>query len=159
MGVSELWLIIGVLLMSGGLVSAFRSSTTGAACSYMGVQSLRHSGYAIISADTLLFWAVAVLLVLFIGYYSRQEQVIPKEWKNFIVGGALLGVLVGLTIGRAEMIVGAALGATLGGVACSKLHRSGLNVRALRDAVVIVGLPAVVSMSILGLGVLGLLQK
>lgn len=159
MGVNELLLIVGVILVSGGLVSAFRSSTSGAAFTFMGVSALDRSRYAAIDSQTLLFWAIAVLIVLFIGYSSRKSDVVPNLWKNYIVGGALAGMVVGLIYGQAGMIVGSAAGAVLGAVACWRISRSAVNHRALRRAVVTVGLPAVVTMTLVGLGVLGILQN
>ena len=88
MGVNELLLIVGVILVSGGLVWAFRSSASGAAFTFMGVSALDRSRYAAIDSQTLLFWAIAVLIVLFIGYSSRKSDVVPNLWKNYIVGGA-----------------------------------------------------------------------
>ena len=159
MGVNELLLIVGVILVSGGLVWAFRSSASGAAFTFMGVSALDRSRYAASDSQTLLFWAIAVLIVLFIGYSSRKSDVVPNLWKNYIVGGALAGMVVGLTYGQAGMIVGSAAGAVLGAVACGRMGRHAVNYKALRRAVVTVGLPAVVTMTLAGLGILGILQN
>ena len=125
----------------------------------MGVSALDRSRYAAIDSQTLLFWAIAVLIVLFIGYSSRKSDVVPNLWKNYIVGGALAGMVVGLTYGQAGMIVGSAAGAVLGAVACGRMGRHAVNYKALRRAVVTVGLPAVVTMTLAGLGILGILQN
>lgn len=159
MGVNELLLIVGVILVSGGLVWAFRSSASGAAFTFMGVSALDRSRYAAIDSQTLLFWAIAVLIVLFIGYSSRKSDVVPNLWKNYIVGGTLAGMVVGLTYGQAGMIVGSAAGAVLGAVACGRMGRHAVYYKALRSAVVTVGLPAVVTMTLAGLGILGILQN
>ena len=54
-----LLLIGGVILLSGGLVMAFRSSSSGAASAYLGASALSQSGRVLIPSSTLLFWAVA----------------------------------------------------------------------------------------------------
>lgn len=159
MGLNELFLILGGIFASAGVVSAFRSSGSGAVWSFFGVNALMRSHYAVISERLMIFWAIAVIMVLLIGFSSRRQAAVPDLWKNYIVGGALAGMVVGMIYGQAGMITGSAAGAIFGGVACGRIKGGQINMLALRRAVVAVGLPSVVTMSILGTGVLGILQK
>lgn len=63
-----LLLTAGVLALCGALVMAFRSSSSGAAFAYLGAVAVVNSGYVSIASSTLLFWAIAVLIILFIGW-------------------------------------------------------------------------------------------
>lgn len=159
MTLNELFLILGVVLLGAGTVAAFRSSSSGAACSYLGVSALGHSRYAMFDGNLLLFWAVAVLIVLFLGFAKRGFDNYPKLWKNYIVGGALAGMAVGLLYGAAGVSIGAIAGAVLGGLALGRVGRGTLSYRHVWGAVLAVGLPAVVTMTLCGLGVLGLLRN
>ena len=159
MGLNELFLILGVLLASAGIVFAFRSSGAGAAFSFFGAKALAESHYALIDNRTLLFWAIAVMIVLFVDFSSRKKTDVAQVWRNYIVGGAIVGMAVGLLYGQAGMITGSAAGAALGGVACSRISRGQADMRRVGRAIVTVGLPAVVTMTLSGLGVWGILQK
>ncbi len=94
---------------------AFRSSSSGAAFAYLGAVAVVNSGYVSIASSTLLFWAIAVLIILFIGWMRVPWVRVPVICRNYIVGGALVGMVAGLTLGYAAMIGGSALGAGLGG--------------------------------------------
>lgn len=61
---STFLLIAGVLLLSAGVVFAFRSATSGVAFSYLGIMALYDSRYVAIDSNLVLFWALGVLIVL-----------------------------------------------------------------------------------------------
>lgn len=150
-----LLLIVGVLALCGALVMAFRSSSSGAAFAYLGVVAVVNSGYVSIPSSTLLFWAIAVLIILFIGWMHVRVVRVPVICRNYIVGGALVGMIAGLTLGNAAMVAGSALGAVLGAVAFSRTPASGIIGRRFWQVLAEVGLPAVVTMTLVGLALGG----
>lgn len=159
MELKELLLILSVILTSAGLVFAFRSSSSGVAFAYLGVNLLRKSEYAAIDTQALLFWAAATLIVLFIPILQRNRKKIPYTLQNYIVGGAFVGMLVGITFGQAGMTSGSAIGAVLGGIACNRICKAKTVHAALRYSIISVGLPSIVTMSVIGIGLFGLLHK
>lgn len=150
-----LLLTAGVLALCGAMVMAFRSSSSGAAFAYLGTIALTRSGYVSIPSSTLLFWAIAVLIVLFIGWMRVRMVNVTGVCRNYIVGGSLVGMIAGLTMGSAAMIAGSAIGAMLGGVAFSRVSASGLHGARLWRVLAEVGLPAVVTMTLVGLALAG----
>ena len=149
-------LIIGALLLSGALVAAFRNLTAAAALAYAGVWSMRTSGYAPVSGSLLIFWAIAVVLVTSITLTRGSDFLMPARSRYFIVGGALAGMAAGLLYYQAGIILGSAAGAVLGAIAYAGLTRQ-RDFRAIARYIVAAGLPAVVTMSLLGIAISALL--
>ena len=156
---TQLLLIAGVIILSAGVVFAFRNASSGAAFSYMGLTSIYGSKISYINAGLVCFWALAVLIVLFVNIWRQHKLQIPNVGRNFIVGGALVGMVAGLVLGYAAMVVGSALGVCLGtmawwrtpsGIACQQKF-----VRVLAE----VGLPAVVTMSVAGVALSALVAR
>lgn len=110
---STFLLIASVLLLSAGVVFAFRSATSGAAFSYLGIMALYDSRYVAIDSNLVLFWALGVLIVLFANFWRRMRRPATNVCRNYIVGGTLVGMLVGMLLGYAGMIGGAVVGAAL----------------------------------------------
>ncbi len=121
MTLDELFLILGVIMLSSGVVMAFRSSSSGVAFSYIGVSALSHSRYAVFNEEVLVFWAIAAVIVVVIDLVKRGFGHYPNLWKNYIVGGALAGMAVGLVYGSSGVSIGAIAGAVLGGLACRRV--------------------------------------
>lgn len=155
MGVSVLLLIAGAICLSGALVSAFRWSTTGLAFAYLGMMAVRQSACIRIDSNLMLFWAVATLILLVVRLWTPHMQPVSQTGRNYIVGGALVGMLPGVLLGYAEMIIGSVIGAFLGLIAWRRTPKgSESRVNTLKTACE-VGLPAVVTMSMIGLTLLG----
>lgn len=150
------YLIAGALLMSAALVLAFRSSTPAVVAAYAGVWAMRASGYAPVSSQLLLFWAIAVLLVISIGMARDSRRAIPARARGFMVGGALAGMAAGLAFHQAGVILCSAAGVVLGALAFSGVSHM-RDFRMLMRWIVAVGLPAVVAMTLVGIGVQGIL--
>ncbi len=153
-----LLLIGGVILLSGGLVMAFRSSSSGAASAYLGASALSQSGRVLIPSSTLLFWAVAVMLILVINWMRVRMLPVTGVFRNYVVGGALVGMMAGISLGNAAMTVGSVIGALLGGVAWSRTSAATTAHSGLWRPVVEVGLPAVVTMTLIGLALTGVVK-
>lgn len=149
----------GVILLCGSLVMAFRSSSSGAAGAYLGTVAIVDSGYVSIPSSTLLFWAIAVMIVVVIGWMRVATVKVPCVCRNYIVGGALVGMIAGLTLGNAAMIGGSFLGAVLGGVAFSRTPAAGEVKAHLIRVLAEIGLPAVVTMTLVGLALGGVTRS
>lgn len=155
---TEVYLISGALLMSAALVAAFRYSVAGTVCAYAGVWALRASGYSPLPSSLLLFWAIAVLLVISIGMARTTAVDAPGRLRYFIVGGAMAGMAAGLCLYQAGAIIGSATGAVLGAFAFSRIYPSG-GFRHTARATAAIGLPAVVTMALVALGIQGILAR
>ena len=88
-----------------------------------GAWAMMKSGYAPMSGNTLLFWAVAVILIVGIQMARGRRLSAPASLRAYIAGGALAFTLVGCILGQAGMILGAVIGVFLGGVAYMRVHR------------------------------------
>lgn len=154
----EFHLITGALLMSAAVVLAFRNSAGGAVAACAGVWSLRASGGSHVSSRMLLFWAIAVLFVVSINMIRHVPLLVSNRARNFIVGGALAGMATGLAFHQAGAIVGSAVGVTLGAVAYMRLSRQP-DSRLVGRWVVAVGLPSVVTMSLVAIGIQDILTR
>lgn len=152
------YLIIGAILMSAALVLSFRNSTTAAVAAFVGAWAMRAAGYLPVTAQQLLFWDIAVLMVLAISLMRRTAVAIPAKVRRFIAIGAIAGMAAGLSFHQAGAIVGSALGAIFGLIAYSRLS----NMRQfamLRDWLLAYGLPIVVTMSLVALSIQGLILR
>ena len=147
----QLLLIVGALLLSAAVVLAFRSSASGAAFSYLGISALRGSKYIIFNDNLLLFWALAVLIVLTITMWRGKSLNLPQVCRNYIVGGSLAGMALGLLGGYGLLVGDTAIGAVLGAVAWSRTASGISSQLKLWKPLVEIGLPAVVTMSIIGI--------
>lgn len=141
-------------MISAGLAGAFARSTSASACAtFVGLVALRDSGYgASMPAQTLMFWAIAVIIVCLIRYAGGKSEAdnIPSA-RYYIAGGALAGMLAGFTLGGGWTTAGAALGALLGGLAWSRTPRGRDAMGSVWRMIVTAGLPAVVVMAMAGL--------
>lgn len=151
-------LILCALCMSAAAVLAFRNTTASVVAAYCGLWAASSSHYAFVPSNTLLFWSLAVLVVVGINMARNGSQpVFPKTGRRYIVGGALLGMIVGMLMGQAGMIVGSAVGACLGGVAFTRMIAGRPFARQVWRAVVAIGLPSVVAMVMMGITLVGLI--
>ena len=110
-------LIVGALLMSAAIVLAFMRPTAGVVCAYAGVWALRTAGYCPVATATILFWAIAVLLVVSIDMARHTPLLIPFRARCFITGGALAAMAIGIAIWPNGTIICTAAGVILGLIA------------------------------------------
>lgn len=154
----EFYLISGALLMSAAIVLAFRSSSGSAVAAYAGVWAMRASGYAPVSSRLLLFWAIAVLIVVSIDIVRRAPLMVPNRARYFIAGGSLAGMAAGLMFSQAGVIICSTAGVLLGLGAYMSLSRMRQWNIAARWAIA-TGLPAIVTMTLVAIGIQGILAK
>ena len=146
-------------MLSVGLVVSFRQASGGAMASYLGLWAIGGSGYASVSAKGLMFWAIATIIVCGIGFARRSALAISQRERSFIVGGALVGMAVGLTTGHSAIIVYSAIGAIVGGIAFRQTPQGRQAELETWRAIVETGLPAVVAMSMIGVSLEGILSR
>lgn len=154
----EFYLISGALLMSAAIVLSFRGSAGSSVAAYAGLWALRASGYSPVSSRLLLFWAIAVMIVVSIEIARRVRLEIPLKARCFIAGGALAGMAAGLVFHQAGAIICSTAGVFLGAVAYMRLG----NLRDPRVAgrwALAVGAPAVVTMTLIAIGIEGIIAK
>jgi hypothetical protein len=154
---TEVYLIAGALLMSGAIVMAFRTAAASSVAAYAGIWALRASGYASVNHRTLLFWAVAVMLVISINMAGGSRIPAPRRARYFIVGGAFVGMAAGLTLHQAGAIIGAAAGAVIGAIAYMRMAPH-VSKQTIRQWTIAIGLPTVVTTSLISLGIQGILN-
>ncbi len=155
---STMLLIIGEVAMLGATLLAFRSLSTSSTLAYIGMWVLYHGKLINISLESMVIWAMAVVLIAVIEMLSDvNDNNMPQLFRNYIVGGALVGAIVGLTIDSAAVICASALGAMLGGVAYWRIAAKGTHHWRLWRVVFTTALRAVVVMSIIGVAQASLL--
>lgn len=119
-------------------------------------------GQITISADSLLFWGVAAVIVLGLALLNTDNPVITTISRSYSIIGAICGGLLGFVSSHtaATVIVGSTLGAVLGAFAFSRTP-AGAAARADRhlfvDYVCATGLPAVVITGMCGVALSAIL--
>lgn len=118
---SPLWLVISAMLMGVALVMMFYPRLPACLVAYAAMCVGYLSGYTPFSTGDMIFWAVATVIVL------ANDRLLPsfvrssRRGMGYIAGGAVTGMVVGLTFYRpASVILGAAAGAFIGAVAYAR---------------------------------------
>lgn len=151
-------LIVGALLMSAAIVLAFMRPTAGVVCAYAGVWALRTAGNCPVATATILFWAIAVLLVVSIDMARHTPLLIPFRARCFITGGALAAMAIGIAIWPNGTIICTAAGVILGLIAYAGTAHF-RDYRTLSRWGVAAGLPAIITASLIAISLLGLIAK
>jgi len=126
---------------------------------YMGLWLVNLSHRVWIDPNQLIFWGIAVVLLMLINFAKPdvKEASLPSAYTAVgAIAGALLGVLA--LPDYAGMIIGSALGATLGTLAFSQTPKGRVAIKFPTSKffhyLCVVGLPAVVTSCIVTLPVL-----
>ena len=154
-------LIVSVLLLSVGMVESFRHPSAAAVTAYAGLVALLYSGYsAPLDQRTLLFWAIAVIIICGISMAGGDR--IPNGYpvaRYYVAGGALVGMIAGLTLGQSGMIIGSSIGAILGGLAWNRTPSGRTSTEKIWTIILSTGLPAVVTMTLTGQALIQLMIR
>lgn len=106
---------VASLLVGAAVVMAFMRRMPAAAAAFAAMAVAGMSGPVDFTASQLWFWGIAAAISEGIRYLSDEPTVTER---CYVAGGALVGSIVGLTMGsQAAVIVGAAIGALLGSAA------------------------------------------
>lgn len=152
-------LIIGALALSLALVWIFDRPSAGAVAAYFGTWAMARSGYSFIDSDTLLFWAVAVLIVTGIQMARGRVVTFPLKLRCYVAGGSLALAATGALFGPAGVIIGAVAGVALGAVACRAANRAFSNNSRYWASVLALGAPVVVAVCLVMLAVTGIIAR
>ncbi len=152
---STLLLIAGALMLSAGVVGAFRHPSTGAMFAFVGLVAMWNSGHLPgLSGQSILFWAIAVMILFGIRLAGGDTpSSYPSSSRYYIAGGALVGMLAGLTLGQSAMIVGSAIGAVVAALAWSRTPAGRSSMSGLWRLTAATGFPAVITMTLVGLAI------
>lgn len=151
---TTLFIILGALLLSAAIVLSFKPFLPASLAAYASLWMFQWSGILAFPSSTMLFWGVATLIVLGLDRLLPAAITRGIDGRGYICGGALAGMVVGMLMSSARIILGAVIGAFLGAMAYSRtpvgktlsFPSSGfLRFLCAR------GLPAVVAVSMVGL--------
>lgn len=130
---------------------------------YMSLWAARLSGYTPFTDGTMIFWGVAVVIVVI------NSLLLPAFIRNssrgvgYISGGALVGMAVGLMMyTAATVIIGAIAGAFLGSIAYTRTKNGaalGFPSAKFFNYLGAKGIPAVIAASMVGLVFAGLIIR
>lgn len=151
---STLLIILGALLLSAAVALSFKPVGPASLAAYASLWMFQWGGILAFPSSTMLFWGVATLIVLGLDRLLPAEITRGVDGRGYICGGALAGMVVGMLMSSAGIILGAVIGAFLGAMAYSRTPVG--KVLAFPSAgflrfLCARGLPAVVTMSMVGL--------
>lgn len=146
-------LIIVVILLIAAAVITYFSTTYGTALAFLAMCVAGLMSDVVIMPPTYVFWAIAMLVVIALNFMLPPKVVKSKLGIHYIYTAALAGMLAGLAISHAAMIVGAVAAAVLGGVAFARTSEGeglGFPTRKFWNYFCAKALPAIISFCIIG---------
>lgn len=151
---ATLCIILGSLLMCGAIAMVFRPLFPGSLLAYAGLWAFHLSGYFPVTMHELMFWGVATVLVICADRLLPRGNTLSMSGRGYVGVGTMAGMIVGMLMASAGIILGAVIGTFLGAMAYSRTPQgrglefpSAIFVRFLCSR----GLPAVITLSQVGL--------
>ena len=145
--------VISIVLTVVAVVLSYYSTVYSSVVAFLGLCCAGLMPQVALPANTYIFWGVAMLIVVALGYVLPPSVTRSRLGMAYIAGASLAGMLAGLSLSHAAMITGAFAGALLGGVAFAKTPKG----KALEfptskffNYLCAKGLPVVITMSIAG---------
>ena len=148
-----LTVIICIILLVLAAALTFYSATYGTAVAFLGLCTAGLIPGIQLEAATYLFWGTAMLIVIALNYILPHGVATSRLGIPYIFTAALAGMLTGLAISHAAMIVGAVFAAILGGVAYARTPKGrvlSFPTHKFWNYLCAKGLPAVISFCIIG---------
>lgn len=148
-----LTVVICILLLVVGAGLTFYSASYGAVVAFLGLCAAGLTPGVDLGAAVYIFWGIAIAIVVALGLILPRAVTASRLGVTYIVMGALAGMLVGLALSHAAMIIGSVAGALLGGVAFARTPAGkALTFPSARfwNYLCAKGLPAVISFAIIG---------
>ncbi|MDE6685397.1 MAG: hypothetical protein K2J94_09560 [Duncaniella sp.] len=148
-----LTIVICILLLVLGAGLTFYSATYGAVVSFLALCVAGLMPGVTLGLPVYIFWGVAIGIVVALGYILPRAVTSSRLGVSYIVLAALAGMLVGLALSHAAMIIGSVIGGLLGGVAFARTPAGKpLDFPSPRfwNYLCAKGLPAVISFAIIG---------
>lgn len=157
------WLVIAMILLAAGVVSMFFPRTPSCVATYAAMWVARLSGYTPFPNSTMIFWGIAVVLVVINRYMLPAHIRDSRRGLGYIAGGALAGMAIGLTLYSAASIIGGAiLGALIGAIAYARTSRgAALEFPTIKffNYLGAKGIPSVMTASMAGLIIAGIVIR
>lgn len=153
--------VLAIILAVAGLILAFRYPIASAVAGYAAVVCAcvgDAGGEFAVSANVLLFWGVAAVIVLGLSMLNSGNPMLTRLPLAYATAGTAVGAVLGLCFSHtaAAVTAGSALGAFLGSLAFTRTP-SGAVLRKARHAYIDylcgAGLPAVVCCSMAAVAV------
>ena len=118
---STAWLVFGLVLTGISLILVFIPRVPASVVGYMALWAAKLSGYTPFTTGTMIFWGVAVLIVLVNRFLLPSFVRNSSRGIGYIGVGAIVGMSVGLIMyTAASVIIGAIVGAFLGAIAYTR---------------------------------------
>lgn len=157
------WLVFGLIIMAISVVMMFFPRVESCIIGYIGLWAARLSGYTPFTDGTMIFWGAAVVIVMINRYLLPAHIRTSRRGLGYIAGGALAGMMVGLTMYRAATVIGGAVtGAVLAAIAYARTSRGailGFPSSKFFNYLGAKGIPAVITASMAGLVIAGLIAR
>ncbi len=152
-------MVVSMILLIASIILTFMSNTFAVLAAFAGLAGI---GLTAVHATStpLIFWGIATVIVLILQYLLPKNISTSRRGVGYIAGAALAGTFVGLAISHEWMIIGAVAGAILGGIAYSRTPAGSVMEfpsSKFLNYLCAKGLPAVVTMSIVGTALLWLI--
>ncbi|MDE6066008.1 MAG: hypothetical protein K2G27_04230 [Duncaniella sp.] len=112
--------VICILLLVISAVLTFYYAAYGALVAFLGLCVAALLPGVAPGVAVLIFWGVAVAVVIALGFILPRAVTSSRVGVPYIVLASLAGMLVGLALSHAAMIIGSVVGALLGGVAFAR---------------------------------------
>lgn len=158
---STVMLIIGAILLAAATVSIFFPRIPAVIPGYVGMLILSLGDCIYVTNSSLIFWGAASVLVVINHYLLPPPIRSTGVGVGYISGGALAGLMVGLTLyNQASLVGGAVLGAVLGAIAFSRTASGrvlGFPSLKFFNYLGAKGIPPVVTLSMVGIALASLI--
>lgn len=155
---STILLISGIIALVAGFLAIMRPYIPGALLAYAGLWLLKWGGVLHPSTSLLISWGVIVVIVLIIDYLLPAGIARATNGMAYMGVGGLVGLFVGMTgFSLAWAVTGAAAGVLLGALAFTRMpggRELGFPSSRFFQYLCAKGLPAVVTLGIIGIAVL-----
>lgn len=149
------WLVFAMILAAIALVMMFVPRIPACIVAYMSMWAARLSGFAPFSDGQMIFWGVAVAIVAVNRFLLPAFVRNSRRGVGYIGVGAIVGMALGLIVGRPAPITGGAiLGALLGAIAYTRTEGGAaleFPTSKFFNYLGAKGIPAVITASIVGL--------
>lgn len=145
--------LCAAVILAVAVALVFVTGPFGVVSAYFGLAVASIASNTAPPTATLIFWGVAAAIVVAINIMLPKEIASAKRGVTWMGVGAIAGMAVGLTMGHAAMIIGAAVGTLFAGVAYARTPKgSGLEFPSSKffNYLCAKGLPIVVTVSIIG---------
>lgn len=150
-------LILGILLLALSIYLCVKPHIPAVIAAYGGIWMLQWSEFLAFPSVMLTYWGIMVMFVLIIVTMLPQNLVKATQGTTHITLASLCGMLSGATLGYASLIIGAFVGAAVGGVIFARTPKgAGLNFPSSRflQYVCAKGLPAIIAISLVGIAII-----